>query len=347
MESKEKDASEVINSMNTINSEEMENINLSLCKDDLNIINHKANNKQNDDSFIFPYSKKLKQLEKDGSSTWLTNEFTSTLKFNSQFNTTNLIVNSNHALRANSTHGLLQSTNQRFNSMKQNYVEDKYMSSVNFNKTNNITNGVNVFPNSFQNNSNISLQSNFTPPSNFNSGSTYNLNQYAPHYNQYCNQSYNFIPQVGYSNTNFPFPTYYTQPLSYTPYLSNQQLRPNVKSSTSFKESNKSNQTQQSNSIVSSKKSKFKSKIEYECLTDDEIQKIIPLICKEQAGCRYLQDKIENIPEYAEKVLLPVIYNNFLEVTNNQFGNYLMQKILDSITIESFNKVKNIVSKII
>ena len=45
MEGKEKNTNEVINSMNTINSEEMENINLSLRKDDLNIIDRKANNK--------------------------------------------------------------------------------------------------------------------------------------------------------------------------------------------------------------------------------------------------------------------------------------------------------------
>lgn len=346
MERKGQDINEVIDSMNDISIDGMEK--QKFCKDIKNVNEIKESDKNNDESFIFPYSKKLKKLEKEGSSTWFTNDLSFTPNFVYPVNKNNIITNPNHTIRANSTHGIIQASPQRFNSFnKQTNLDEKYMSTVNFNNINCKTQikSNDFFPNNFPNNSNMTLQSNLSYPSNFNSGSTFDLNQYASHYNQNCSQGYNFYPQVGYSNMNFPFPTYYTQPIIYTPQQSKQHVMPSAKSS-SFKNSNNSNKTIQNNSKISSKKSKFKTKMDYENLSDDEILKIIPIICKEQAGCRYLQDKIENIPEYAEKILLPCIFNEIINVINNQFGNYLVQKMLDSIAKESFDKIKGIVSNI-
>lgn len=86
------------------------------------------------------------------------------------------------------------------------------------------------------------------------------------------------------------------------------------------------------------------SSINYNYMTIEEIQKCLPHLCKEQLGCRFLQTKVESIPNYAEKYILPVIFNNLLEIILDQFGNYLIQKILDTISLEMQSSIYNLVS---
>lgn len=84
--------------------------------------------------------------------------------------------------------------------------------------------------------------------------------------------------------------------------------------------------------------------INYELMSTEELKAYIPYLSKEQLGCRFLQDKIEKIPCYAETVVFPSIYLNILESINDQFGNYLIQKLLDYISLETLSKITTKVS---
>lgn len=50
---------------------------------------------------------------------------------------------------------------------------------------------------------------------------------------------------------------------------------------------------------------------------------------KEQAGCRYLQRKVEEDPAYGTQTLYPQIKDSILELMVDSFGNYLVQKLIE------------------
>ena len=56
--------------------------------------------------------------------------------------------------------------------------------------------------------------------------------------------------------------------------------------------------------------------------------------CKEQSGCRLLQKKIDENPQIASEVIYPKIRDKIKELSNDQFGNYFVQKIIEYITPE-------------
>ena len=58
-------------------------------------------------------------------------------------------------------------------------------------------------------------------------------------------------------------------------------------------------------------------------------------ICKDQAGCRLLQKKIDEQPEIAMKIL-SVCFEKIIEIITDPFGNYLVQKLYDYMTEEKF-----------
>lgn len=93
-----------------------------------------------------------------------------------------------------------------------------------------------------------------------------------------------------------------------------------------------------------SSKSFQASQINYDLMSPNEIICLIPVLCKEQLGCRFLQSKIESIPYYAEQYILPYINHILLEVINDQFGNYLIQKILQITGSETSSTIFAIVS---
>lgn len=82
----------------------------------------------------------------------------------------------------------------------------------------------------------------------------------------------------------------------------------------------------------------------YESMPLEDIINHIPYLCLEQSGCRFLQEKIEVIPNFAEGIVLPSLYPNLIEYSTNQFGNYLIQKIIDYSSPEALMKVSYIVS---
>ena len=70
-------------------------------------------------------------------------------------------------------------------------------------------------------------------------------------------------------------------------------------------------------------------------------------LCKEQSGCRLLQKKIDENPQIACDIIYPKIRDKIKELSNDQFGNYFVQKIIEYITPEQLEDLlKNKVATI-
>jgi len=83
-------------------------------------------------------------------------------------------------------------------------------------------------------------------------------------------------------------------------------------------------------------------------LTDKDLLSNLFLIGKEQAGCRFLQQKIDDNPNFANYELYPEIHEEFDKFICDPFGNYLVQKMLDSLTSDKINyMMKNVNLKLI
>lgn len=109
-----------------------------------------------------------------------------------------------------------------------------------------------------------------------------------------------------------------------------------------YQNQNKSKKSTQSNSLSY-----------YEGLSFKEITLLLPIMVKEQAGCRFLQNLIEKEEEmsvssgFSENFLLPYILNDILETMNNPFGNYLIQKMIDYMSENMISFIYGIVSELI
>lgn len=83
-------------------------------------------------------------------------------------------------------------------------------------------------------------------------------------------------------------------------------------------------------------------------LSDKDLLSNLFLIAKEQAGCRFLQQKIDDNPNFANYELYPEIHEYIGEFICDPFGNYLVQKMLESLTTDKINHMmKNVNKKII
>jgi hypothetical protein len=85
------------------------------------------------------------------------------------------------------------------------------------------------------------------------------------------------------------------------------------------------------------------SKQSYLDFDDDELGKYAYSLAKDQAGCRFLQKKIDDDPEIVNTVLVPSVLEHTIELMNDAFGNYLIQKILDYIEDKRFYQILAIV----
>lgn len=63
---------------------------------------------------------------------------------------------------------------------------------------------------------------------------------------------------------------------------------------------------------------------------------------KEQAGCRMLQKHIEESSEFANFVLYPQIKSHIVEISLDQFGNYLVQKLLEKLIPDHIHELSKI-----
>lgn len=87
--------------------------------------------------------------------------------------------------------------------------------------------------------------------------------------------------------------------------------------------------------------------IDYSNLTDKEIIKLAYFLAKEQNGCRFLQKKIDENDDFGEKEILPALLPYLLELINNNFGNYLIQKLIGKLKPQSYKSVLDVVSLIL
>jgi pumilio RNA-binding family len=82
----------------------------------------------------------------------------------------------------------------------------------------------------------------------------------------------------------------------------------------------------------------------YADLSDQEIANIAGILAKDQAGCRSLQKRITENPNFANDILFYEIQNCMLDLINDSFGNYLIQKLIDNIEDEKVEWIIDLIS---
>ena len=72
----------------------------------------------------------------------------------------------------------------------------------------------------------------------------------------------------------------------------------------------------------------------YSNYSDAALAQIAPFLIKEQTGCRYIQEKVQSSPQFANTLLFPFLVKAqcIPELVCDQFGNYLFQVLIDVLT---------------
>lgn len=205
---------------------------------------------------------------------------------------------------------------------------------------------------SYRYNSNSSIM-----PTFYSSKQSLEQKSYDAHSFYQINSSVSGVPQSSNyridTNSNYQFQ--YFQPsvrmqAGIPPYNSQKQMGYNFTNSMKALEKGDTNLKCQSNDqIIKNKRvtaySDHKAtKNNYDQLSLEEIISVIPAICIEQYGCRFLQSKIDQIPKFAENIVLPKIHLQLEELINHRFGNYLIQKLIDKLPPYSLSTIKAVVS---
>ena len=189
---------------------------------------------------------------------------------------------------------------------------------VNINKNNNIKNfNKNNYINNiynFQKAKNYSL--NFIPK--YNNYSVMNLPSYY-NKNNFQNQYYYYNP--GYFNQNFDeyqnhFSKIYNQ---YNNNIFNLNINNN-----------------NNNNIFNFKKTDE---------DDKQLAKLSLNLVKSQIGCRILQEKSINDKKFANELLFPELKNNLKEICCDLFGNYLIQILLDILSLDNINEFLSVIQE--
>ena len=97
------------------------------------------------------------------------------------------------------------------------------------------------------------------------------------------------------------------------------------------------NENENNNNIQQKKKKKLNTNIKsnFSSMSLNELIKNCVSLSKEQNSCRWIQKKIEEQPEIVPKILNN-LFQNILEIINDSFGNYLIQKLFDYMNKEQF-----------
>jgi chemotaxis methyl-accepting protein methylase len=74
----------------------------------------------------------------------------------------------------------------------------------------------------------------------------------------------------------------------------------------------------------------------------EEIGKYAYSLAKDQAGCRFLQKKLDENPSLANDIF-PKLMDKLIELMNDSFGNYLIQKVLEKLSDEGIHETLNAV----
>ena len=77
----------------------------------------------------------------------------------------------------------------------------------------------------------------------------------------------------------------------------------------------------------------------YSNYSDASLAQISPFLIKEQTGCRFIQEKVQSSPLFANTLLFPFLLkaNCTAELVCDQFGNYLFQVLLDVLSEENLS----------
>ncbi len=91
------------------------------------------------------------------------------------------------------------------------------------------------------------------------------------------------------------------------------------------------------------KKTKINSN--YEEMSEEDLANSSYALAKDQQGCRYLQKKIEGNEKFGNEFIFPKIKNHVTELSNDSFGNYLIQKVLEYLNEDNLYQVLDIVKE--
>ena len=141
-----------------------------------------------------------------------------------------------------------------------------------------------------------------------------------------------FIP-VNNIRDNFAFNNFSNNILNTTNNYNTTKLIDNKKSA--------SNIAQNLNININEKKTASNNKIhiDYESLSDKELALSLRFLLKEQAGCRYIQRKMEENIIFSREFVFNNIKLYLLDLINDQFGNYAVQKLIEKSNTEIFGYI--------
>lgn len=74
----------------------------------------------------------------------------------------------------------------------------------------------------------------------------------------------------------------------------------------------------------------------------EDIGKYAYSLAKDQAGCRFLQKKLDETSSLANDIF-PKLMDKLIELMNDSFGNYLIQKVLEKLTDDGILETLNTV----
>ena len=104
------------------------------------------------------------------------------------------------------------------------------------------------------------------------------------------------------------------------------------------------NHTNPNNSNNFNKTNKYiKQSLNYSEMENEELSKYVEVLGKDQAGCRLLQKRISDDPTFSNDHLFQQIKNNITDYMYDAFGNYLIQKILETISDEKKKEIINLI----
>ena len=76
----------------------------------------------------------------------------------------------------------------------------------------------------------------------------------------------------------------------------------------------------------------------YKNYSDTSLAKIAPFLIKDQSSCRFIQEKIQMNPSFANDLLFPQLKNSLQELICDQFGNYFFQVLFDVLSFENISE---------
>ena len=254
------------------------------------------------------------------------------------------------------TANLVKSSLKSLTTNTNNYMNEN-IESENNNMNSNIKNNAQI-PLSFVNNIYYINNSNYKQYqinpifNNTNQNSYYGANNNQSQYNNYFNNNYmggNYYNFMNYPNQNDYLKSLMSDNINdkinlgltsnipnnnyMTPTDNNHQDKQNIITN---------NNNTSDNSIINNNNIANNNFYEY---TNEEILNLaIPLI-KEQAGCRFMQEKIKNEHNFANELLFPKIQNNLKELCCDSFGNYFLQAFIEILTFDNINKLFDLTQK--